>query len=54
MPILLSQKLSTQINLDVYANQSQAIIGGKKMAAGSIPPGNMLPLFVAPLNNENK
>lgn len=54
MPVLLSQKLSTQINLDVYANQSQATIGGKKMAAASIPPGNILPLFVAPLNNETK
>ncbi|RLU16741.1 hypothetical protein DMN91_010941 [Ooceraea biroi] len=38
MPVLLSQKLSSPINLDIYANHSQAIIGGKKMVAASIPP----------------
>lgn len=54
MPILLSQKLSSQISLDVYASQSQAIIGGKKMVAASIPPGHILPLYIAPLINESK
>jgi len=54
MPLLLSQKLSTPINLDIYANQSQAIIGGKKMVAASIPPGHILPLYIAPLSNESK
>ena len=54
MPILLTQKLSTQVNLDVYASQSQALVGGKKMVAASIPPGHMLPLYVAPMSNENK
>nr|XP_012225494.1 PREDICTED: tripeptidyl-peptidase 2 [Linepithema humile] len=53
MPLLLSQKLSTPINLDIYANHSQAIIGGKKMVAASIPPGHVLPLYVAPLSNES-
>lgn len=54
MPILLTQKLSSQITLDVYASQSQAIIGGKKMVAASIPPGHILPLYIAPLTNESK
>lgn len=54
MPLLLSQKLCNPINLDVYASQSQAIIGGKKMVAASIPPGHILPLYVAPMTNENK
>ncbi|XP_018353839.1 PREDICTED: tripeptidyl-peptidase 2 isoform X2 [Trachymyrmex septentrionalis] len=54
MPLLLSQKLSTPINLDIYANQSQAIIGGKKMVAACIPPGHILPLYIAPLSNESK
>ncbi|KAK2578923.1 hypothetical protein KPH14_011132 [Odynerus spinipes] len=53
MPLLLSQKLSNPICLDVYASQSQAIIGGKKMVAASIPPGHILPLYVAPMSNEN-
>ena len=54
MPILLTQKLSSQVSLDVYASQSQAIIGGKKMVAASIPPGHILPLYIAPLANESK
>lgn len=54
MPLLLSQKLITPINLDIYASQSQAIIGGKKMVAASIPPGHILPLYIAPMSNENK
>lgn len=54
MPLLLSQKLSSPISLDVYASQSQAIIGGKKMVSASIPPGHILPLYVAPMLHENK
>lgn len=54
MPLLLSKKLSNPITLDVYASQSQAIIGDKKMVAASIPPGHILPLYVAPMNNESK
>lgn len=54
MPVLLTQKLSSQITLDVYASQSQAIVGGKKMVAASVPPGHILPLYIAPLTNESK
>ncbi|XP_076246823.1 tripeptidyl-peptidase 2-like isoform X2 [Calliopsis andreniformis] len=54
MPLLLSKKLSNPITLDVYASQSQAIIGGKKMVAASIPPGHILPLYIAPMTNESK
>ncbi|XP_076397926.1 tripeptidyl-peptidase 2 isoform X1 [Megachile rotundata] len=54
MPFLLSHKLSNPITLDVYASRSQAIIGGKKMIAASVPPGHILPLYIAPLSNENK
>ncbi|XP_050475739.1 tripeptidyl-peptidase 2 isoform X1 [Bombus huntii] len=53
MPFLLSHTLSNPISLDVYASQSQAIIGGKKMIAASVPPGHILPLYIAPLSNEN-
>lgn len=54
MPLLLSQKLNNPIILDIYASQSQAMISGKKMVAASVPPGHILPLFVAPMSNENK
>lgn len=54
MPVLLSYKLSNPINLDVYASQSQALIGGKKMIAASVAPGHTLPLYIAPMSNESK
>ncbi|XP_012257165.2 tripeptidyl-peptidase 2 [Athalia rosae] len=54
MTILLSQKLSSPINLDVFASHSQAIIGGKKMMGATIPPGLSLPLYIAPIANESK
>lgn len=54
MTVLLNQKLSSPINLDVFASHSQALIGGKKMMGATIPPGLTLPLYVAPLSNENK
>ncbi|XP_066603717.1 tripeptidyl-peptidase 2 [Prorops nasuta] len=54
MPLLLNQKLSAPISLDVYASQAQAMIGGKKMVTASIPPGNILPLYIAPMTNEQK
>ncbi|XP_044020581.1 tripeptidyl-peptidase 2 isoform X2 [Aphidius gifuensis] len=53
MSILLSQKLSSPINLDVYAHHSQAIIYGKKMVAATVPPGHILPVYIAPIANEN-
>lgn len=54
MPLLLAQKLSSTINLDVYASQTQALVGGKKMASASIPPGQILPLYIAPMMNDSK
>ncbi|XP_046586806.1 tripeptidyl-peptidase 2 isoform X1 [Neodiprion lecontei] len=54
MTILLNQKLSSPITLDVFASQSQAITGGKKMMAATVPPGLTLPLYIAPLANESK
>ncbi|KAH0553976.1 tripeptidyl-peptidase 2 isoform X2 [Cotesia glomerata] len=54
MAILLSQKLSSPVSLDVYANHSQAIVGGKKMVAATVPPGHILPVYIAPMNNESK
>ncbi|XP_017876642.1 tripeptidyl-peptidase 2 isoform X2 [Ceratina calcarata] len=53
MPFLLNYKLSNPISLDIYASQSQAMISGKKMIAASVPPGHILPLYVAPISNEN-
>ncbi|XP_050313767.1 tripeptidyl-peptidase 2 isoform X2 [Anthonomus grandis grandis] len=50
-PLLLQQKLSTNIIMDIYLSYSQALIGGKK--AGVIQDSNpyyVQPLYIAPLN----
>ena len=53
LPLLLSQKLSSSVSLDVYASQSQALIYGKKMGSVIMPHGGyILPIYIAPLNSE--
>ncbi|XP_014208208.1 tripeptidyl-peptidase 2 isoform X2 [Copidosoma floridanum] len=54
MPVLLTQKMSSQVSLDIYASQAQAIIGGKKIVSATIPAGHTLPIYIAPLSNESK
>ncbi|XP_023235229.1 tripeptidyl-peptidase 2-like [Centruroides sculpturatus] len=52
MPFLLQQKLPSSLSLEVYATYSQAIIGGKKFANKTLPPGVSCPVFFPPLNTE--
>ncbi|XP_075213625.1 uncharacterized protein LOC142319839 [Lycorma delicatula] len=53
LPMLLSQKLPSQISLDVYASHSQALKNGKKMSGAIVPVGNFsLPVYIAPLPND--
>ncbi|XP_024939416.1 tripeptidyl-peptidase 2 isoform X3 [Cephus cinctus] len=54
MALLLNQKLSSPITLEVYASQSQALVGGKKMVTASMPPGSVIPLYITPMSNESK
>ncbi|GLH08749.1 Tripeptidyl-peptidase 2 [Gryllus bimaculatus] len=51
-PMLLSQKLPNSLSLDVYASQTQATTGGKKMVGATLPPGHILPFYIAPLAND--
>ncbi|XP_067127626.1 tripeptidyl-peptidase 2 [Centruroides vittatus] len=52
MPFLLQQKLPSSLSLEVYATHSQAIIGGKKFANKTLPPGVSCPVFFLPLSTE--
>lgn len=51
-PILLNQKLSNPITLDVYSNYTQALIGGKKANFGHSLTSTTVPLYIAPLPND--
>lgn len=52
MPFLLQQKLPSSLSLEIYASYSQAIIGGKKFAAKTLPPGATCPIYLHPLSTE--
>lgn len=49
IPMLLNQKLSTAITLDVYNSYSQAVVGGKKAGVGHGLHSVTIPLYIAPL-----
>jgi tripeptidyl-peptidase-2 len=51
-PLLLSQKLPAALTLDVYASQTQATTGGKKMTGAILPQGHIVPFYIAPLTND--
>jgi len=50
--INISHKLPSAINLDVFLTESQAIVGGKKMTATTVPVGSVLPVYITPLAND--
>lgn len=50
IPILVQQKLSSNITMDVYHTYTQALIGGKKAGIFSNSNRNLLiPLYISPL-----
>ncbi|KAJ8975804.1 hypothetical protein NQ317_013735 [Molorchus minor] len=49
-PLLLNQKLSNNIPMDVYLSYSQALVGGKKSGiTHNSNPYAVIPLYIAPL-----
>uniref|UniRef100_A0A8D8XL88 Tripeptidyl-peptidase 2 n=1 Tax=Cacopsylla melanoneura TaxID=428564 RepID=A0A8D8XL88_9HEMI len=53
MPLTLTQKLSSPINLDLYSCMCAALSGGKKANSASVHPGNVVyPLYIAPLTQD--
>ena len=50
MPILIGQKLSAPVTMDVYATHSQALIQGKKLTSLILPQGKSVPIYIAPLS----
>ena len=49
VPLLLQQKLSTTITLDVYSSYSQAAIAGKKSNVSHGLHSTVMPFYIAPL-----
>lgn len=52
-PLLLQQKLTNGITMDVYLSYSQALIGGKKAGiTHNSNPYTVVPLYIAPLASD--
>lgn len=51
-PLLLNQKLPSALSLDVYGSWAQATTFGKKLEKGSLPPGQTVPIYIAPLTDD--
>lgn len=49
VPLLLRQKLSSNITLDVYNSYSQAVISGKKATVVNGTQSTVVPFYIAPL-----
>lgn len=47
--LLIKFKLSSTITMDVYRNQAEAVIGGKKGNGVSAVPGATVPFYIPPL-----
>jgi len=52
MPVLISQKLSSSVSLDVYGTHNQALIQGKKLNGFTIHEGDHVPIYLSPLNSD--
>lgn len=52
MGILIGQKLSTPITLDVYSTHGQALVQGKKLNSLMLHKGAVVPIYVSPLSSD--
>ncbi|CAB0004044.1 unnamed protein product [Nesidiocoris tenuis] len=52
LPLLVYQKLSNPLTLDVYASHSLALTQGKKMSSGLVPPDRLrVPIYITALTD---
>jgi tripeptidyl-peptidase-2 len=52
MVMLIHHKLSSSVSLDIFGNQANALIGGKKFTTLNLPQGHLSPVYIAPLADD--
>ena len=50
--MLIAQKLSSAITMDVYSTQNQALVQGKKLTSTTVHKGETIAVYIAPLNSD--
>lgn len=51
-PILISQKLSSALSLEVYGSEKAALTGGRQLTGQVLHKHQIQPLYVAPITND--
>lgn len=52
MVILIDQKLSSSLSVDVYSTHAAAIAGKNKISSMSLAPGSSVPIFIPPIPDD--
>lgn len=53
LPMTLTSKLASAVNVDVFGSLSQACTGAKKLTGMNVPKGSSVPVFlIAPVVND--
>ncbi|XP_026317866.1 tripeptidyl-peptidase 2 isoform X2 [Hyposmocoma kahamanoa] len=47
LPVIIQQRLSSPITVDIYASHPLALTGGKKFGSAALPSGSLLPVYFA-------
>lgn len=53
-PMLISQKLSSALQLDVFGSEKSAITGGRALSCETLHENQIRPIYIAPLGNDKK
>ncbi len=52
MEVILEQKITSPLSLDIFSSRSAAMIANNKFASKTLTPGSIMPLFVGHLPHE--
>ena len=51
-PLLMQQKLTSNVSVDAYASHANALSTGKKFTSVNLAPGRAHPVFFAPISDD--
>lgn len=51
-PILISQKLTSALTLDVFGSEKAALTGGRQLSGQILHKNQIQPVYIAPITND--
>lgn len=52
MEVILEQKITSPLSLDIFASRSSAMIANSKFATKTLTPGGIIPMFIGHLPHD--